>query len=68
MECWGDHERVNVISEVIKSSDPEQINFFAQCLIQRYWMHLLCAFYLCSKCMLMFVLYSCVDPSKFMHI
>lgn len=36
METWGDHERVNVISKVIKSSDPEQINFFAQCLIQRY--------------------------------
>ncbi|XP_028409821.1 F-box/WD repeat-containing protein 7-like isoform X2 [Dendronephthya gigantea] len=35
MVACGDHERVHIISEVIKSSDPEQINFFAQCLIQR---------------------------------
>lgn len=35
MDEWGDHDRVNLLSEVIKSSDPKQINFFAQCLIQR---------------------------------
>ncbi|XP_046849912.1 F-box/WD repeat-containing protein pof1-like [Xenia sp. Carnegie-2017] len=39
MDEYSDHEKVNVISEVIKSSEPEQINFFTQCLIQRLKNH-----------------------------
>ena len=35
LDEWPTHERVELLSEVVKCCDEESLNFFAQCLTQR---------------------------------